>query len=148
MKMCDRRISCRWVHLAVFFILLAGCVPQDAVERCTFSEPPDEGLISDRLRQIEIVDAETGEVSTYDSQNNPVFEGGQPLALWAEFNKPTRVEICVVEVGGDESLLHRSKVTFTDEVDSQPLGRYDLGSYLLHISMNGTLVSTIEFKVQ
>jgi hypothetical protein len=148
MKMCERRTAYLWIQLFVLLVLLTGCVSLNKSERCTFSEPPEEGLLSGRLRQLEIVDAETGEISTYDSENNPVFEGGQPLALWAEFDQPTHVELCVVEAGGSESLLHQSEVTFTEEVDTQPLGRYDLGSYLLHISMDGTLVSTIEFKVQ
>ncbi len=87
-------------------------------------------------------------MASYDPQGYPVLEGGQPLALWAEFETPTLVEICVTEDNGNESVRHRSEVGFSEEVFTQPLGKYDIGSYLLHISMNDTLVATMHFVVR
>lgn len=126
----------------------AGCGAPSNQAGCAFSEPLAEELLQGRLEHLEIVDAETGEVATYDNLGNPVLEGGQPLALWAEFDTPTQVELCVEEIDGRARPLHRSELTFSDEVVTQPLGRYDLGSYLLYLSIDGTLAATIEFDVR
>ncbi len=148
MKKSEGTSPAHRVHILLLCISLAACAAPTNRHACVFSEPPAEELLLDKLQHLQIIDAETGEVATYDSLGNPVLEGGQPLALWAEFEQPTRVELCVKEVDGRTRPHHFSEVTFTDEIITQPLGRYDFGTYMLHISMNGSLVSTIEFNVR
>jgi hypothetical protein len=129
-------------------LFLASCSSTGSRNACVYPEAPSDELLRGRLLHIQIVDAETGEVASYDSQGNPVLEGGQPLALWAEFETPTRIEICVIEKGDHPQPLHHSEVTFSETIKMQPLGRYDIGSYLLHIVMDGTLAATIQFDVR
>lgn len=136
------------LQIILLSIGLAACTTSKMPDACIFTEPPAEDLLRGRTQHLLIVDAETGEVASYDELGNPVLEGGQPLALWAEFNVPTAVEICVLEVGRSVRPVHQSEVTFSEEINMQPLGRYDLGSYLLHISTNGKLAKSILFTIQ
>lgn len=129
-------------------LLLTACSASGNRAACAYPGTPSRELLRDRLEHLEIVDAETGEVAAYDAQGAPVLEGGQPLALWAEFNTPTKVEICVVESDGPPQPVHQSEVTFSDTVQMQPLGRYDIGSYLLYIAMDGNLAETLQFNVR
>jgi hypothetical protein len=129
-------------------LLLTACSSPGSSAACAYPGTPSRELLRDRLEHLEIVDAETGEVAAYDAQGNPVLEGGQPLALWAEFNTPTKVEICVIESDGTLQPVHQSEVTFSDTVQMQPLGRYDIGSYLLYIAVDSNLAETIRFNVR
>jgi hypothetical protein len=148
MKMFEASKASLSLALVFLYISLAGCSSQRALDGCEFSSTPTEELLRGRVQQLEIVDAETGEIVTYDAQGNPVFEGGQPLALWAVFNAPTTLGICILENAGREHALHHSVVTFSNEITMQPLGTYDLGSYQLYLSMDDVLVASIEFTVR
>jgi hypothetical protein len=138
----------RSVHLIILCITIAACSSKRARVACSLPGPPNEELLRNRVQHLELVDAETGEVATYDPNGDPVLEGGQPLALWAAFEMPTSLDICVSKEDEREPPVYYSAVTFSNEIDIQPLGRYDLGSYLLHLSMDGTLVRTLHFTVR
>jgi hypothetical protein len=148
MKMAEKLRAPGLIGLLSILIFLSSCTLTGGQDSCDFSGAPAEDLFRASLQHLEIIDAESGEVATYDSQGNPVLEGGQPLALWAEFETPTSVELCVMEADGRERVRHRSEVTFSNEITMQPLGRYDIGSYRMYISMNGTLVNSIEFVIR
>lgn len=146
--MCEHPSRIPLLLLVVLALTLPGCADRIFSERCDSSGTPVNEQLLGGVQQLQIVDAETGEVVTYDARNNPVFEGGQPLALWAEFDAPTTLGICVFDAGNRQRVLHHSVVTFSDEISMQPLGRYDLGSYQLFLFMDDVPAATIEFTVQ
>jgi hypothetical protein len=148
MKMCERARQLPLLLLVGLVFIVPGCASQTVNERCDFARTPASDRLLAGVQQLQIVDAETGEVVTYDDRNHPVFEGGQPLALWAEFDAPTTLEICVLELENRDQVLHHSVVTFSDEISMQPLGRYDLGSYQLRLLMDDVPVTSIDFTVQ
>jgi hypothetical protein len=148
MKMSEQSHRLPLLLLAGLVFTFSGCMSQSIRERCNFAGTPANERLLEGVQQLQIVDAETGEVVTYDARNNPVFEGGQPLALWAEFDAPTTLGICVLELENRDHVLHHSVVTFSDEISMQPLGRYDLGSYQLQLFMDDVPVTPIEFTVQ
>ena len=134
--------------LAVVCLVMTACAGVNSQAGCVFSNPPSEELLIDRLGHLEIVDAETGEVAAYDTRGDPVLEGGQPLAIWAEFDIPTRVRVCVLEAGEGRDPSFNNEITFSDQVDTLLIGRYDIGTYRLLISIDGTLVKTLQFSVR
>jgi hypothetical protein len=148
MKIAEKFNFTRLLGRCIFFAFLISCTRPGGHDPCVFTESPDQGLFRDNLQQLEIVDAETGEVATYNTQGNPVLEGGQPLALWVELETPTRVEICVIQADGHDRVSYRSQVTFSNEITTQPLGRYDIGIYRIYISTEDGLVTALEFEVR
>lgn len=146
MKIADRMHTAHAMGVVLLCLTFSSCTSRRAQEACNFSDPPNEEFLRGRALHLELVDAETGEVAAYDTQGNPVLEGGQPLALWAEFDPPTSVQVCVLDVDDHPQVI--SAVTFSKEINTLPIGIYDLGAYQLLLSVDGTLVTTIDFSIR